>query len=398
MIARALLLLHTFAAEPLTEEQAVAMALQKSPSLSALDHRVEETRAWEDAAGDWNNPEVRVQNLRSNHLDDRFEKARIGLRWTPPELGKGSAQQAEAGLFAARASSELESTRRAMAARVRSLHATVLGLDAQIAVARESQQERERLRKLVQRRVERQAATIVDQSAAEVDALDAFEVVQELEIRRRQAYGDLLAELGLPAEGSIALSGQGAPACAPPADDPTLQSLAVKNDPRTPALRAELRAVDAERTQRWLSLAPWFTYLQASYVLRGDDDPAYWTFQFGISLPLFDWKVAERRSLTAKQARLEDQHRAETAELDLRLRRALTELAEQAALVQRHRESAKVLEDGLQHFLRNSETTGLLQASQLRTRMLAARRAHLRAELECRLKQIEVDRIVGPRS
>jgi outer membrane protein TolC len=402
------LLMVTFlsAEPPLTEERAVEMALRNNSALSAASHRVEETHALEDAANRWNNPELRVQNLRSDHLlepaihgssypNHPFEKAAIGLRWSPPELGQRTEWRAEADLHTSQASAELALSQRSTAARVRALHATVLSLDAQLAVARDAQEDRERTRRILQRRVEQQAATIVEQSAAEVDFLDALATTQDLQIQRQQAYDDLLVQLGLPPETVIALSGEGAGRCTPPADATALRALAEKNDLRLNVFQAELDAVEAERSRRWFQLVPWPSYVQLSYVLRGDNDPAYWTFQFGITLPLFDWKSADRRALVAKQARIEDERRAKVAEIDQQLRRALARQAEQAALVQRYREAASILEEALKRFGRGGEATGALQAGQLRARVLAARRAHLRAELECRLEQIEIERLVG---
>ena len=40
-------------------------------------------------------------------------------------------------------------------------------------------------------------------------------------------------------------------------------------------------------------------------------------------------------------------------------------------------------------------TTNLLQVDSLEAKVLELRRAHLHAELECRLRRIEVERMVG---
>lgn len=397
-VAATWLALVALAGTPLTEQGAVEAALREAPALSALEHRVEEARALEGAAAPWDNPELRVENLRSDRLLDPdrrgepLERARIGLRWDPPRLGEGPARRAAARVATAESAAERELSRRATAARARSLHATVIALDAQLAVAREEREQRERARKLLQRRVELQAATAVEQSAAELDWLEAAAAVQELEARRRHAYDDLLAVTGARAGAVVELSAEGASRCVPPAAGEVLLARAEQGAPRRELFLSELRAVDAERARTWLALVPWPTFVEVSYVLPGDRDPASWTVQLGVELPLLDWRSDERRALEARRRRVEAERRAAEAAAGREVRRALAEVEAKATLAERHREAAAVLEQALQPFER-SEDVGALQAAQLRGRLLGARRARLRAELDCTLATIELERL-----
>lgn len=130
-------------------------------------------------------------------------------------------------------------------------------------------------------------------------------------------------------------------------------------------------------------------------MLGDGSSPAYWTFQLGVEVPLFDWKRDEREALAARRSRLEDERRAEAAAVGQQLRRALAALWAHAALARRHREAAGVLEEALQRYVQRGAGFDALRASQLRARLMATRGARLRAELACTLDGIEVERLVG---
>ncbi len=409
LFSAALLVLALGAAPPLTEERAVELAVSHSPALRALASRVDEARAQVDVAGHWANPELRVQNLRSDLLlapalegstysDHPFGGARVGLRWSPPELGLRAERRAAAEAEVAQSLAQRAQAERDLAARVRGLHATLLSLEKQVDLARRALEERDRLRALALRRLDRGAATALEQSSAQLDYLEAASAQQELEARRGQALDELRIQLGLPEGEAVELAGEGGGACAPPSDPNALLEQAARGGARLSEFPARLEAVESARSHRFLQLLPWPDYLQLSYVLPSDKTPAYLTLQFGLTLPLLDWKTADRRSLGAKRVRIEEERRAEVMELERRVRRAAAEQAEQAQLQVRLREAESILEGSLQQArraLEAGETTDLAQVSRLSTRALAARRASLRAELECRLRQIELERLAG---
>jgi outer membrane protein TolC len=239
---------------------------------------------------------------------------------------------------------------------------------------------------------------LLDQSLSEVDYLDAVTQFAELEVRRRAAYDELLVQLGLPAGQTIALAPGDKDACTAPEDAAKLAEQAHAANPRLRLLRAQLDAVDAERRRRWLDLVPWFDYLQVSHLMAGDNHPSYIAFQLQLTLPLFDWKRPHRRALSArKEGLLERIHADDRALSDLVLRTTAAQ-AEQATLVQRYREAASVVEGGLAHLrqaLEQGQITNLVQVVQLQTRLLATQRSYLRAQLDCKLQQIELDRITS---
>jgi outer membrane protein TolC len=407
----AVFLAAVLCAEPaLTESRAVELALANSPALKALSSRIDEAQAEVDVAGRWNNPQLRFQNLRSDLLvspaisgatyaDNPFERMRVGLRWSPPELGLQKERRSAAQLEVAEAKALRAQGERDLAARVRSLHATALSLEQQLGLAQSGLAQRDQLRQLARHRVAQSAGTSLDLSLAEIDYLDAVTAREELEIRWRQALEDLRSQIGFSPEMALELSGAGARGCEAPPDSAALLERAMRNNPHLATLQPRLGAIDAERGRKWLQLVPYPDYLQLSYVLASDNTPSYFTLQFGLTLPLFNLKSADRRALAAKRERVEQEQRAEIVELERKVHRAAAEQAEQVAMAKRFRESSSILDEGLGQARRAFEAgqiSNLAQVAQLETRALSTRRALLRSELECRLRQIELERLVGP--
>ncbi|HEX7509468.1 MAG TPA: TolC family protein, partial [Polyangia bacterium] len=152
------------------------------------------------------------------------------------------------------------------------------------------------------------------------------------------------------------------------------------------------------RRRRWLELVPWLDYVQVGYGMAGDNNPSYIAFQLQLVLPIFDWKGPHRRALSAREQGLTERIQADNRVLSDLVLRTTALQAEQAALVERYREAATVVERGvanLRKALEQSGPTNLLEIVQLQARLLATQRSYLRAQLECKLQKIELDRITS---
>jgi hypothetical protein len=81
-----------------------------------------------------------------------------------------------------------------------------------------------------------------------------------------------------------------------------------------------------------------------------------------------------------------------------KLRRTASAQAAQALLVRRYQDSPAEIDRGLtslRRSLESGESTNLLQLEHVQTRLFAAQRSALRAQLDCKLRQIELDRLTG---
>ncbi len=393
----------------LTEDQAVEMALRNSPQVKLRADLVQESEALTEAGLAWNNPRLRLAGLRYDELlepaiDRRsygnhpLYHASVGLRWYPPGLGERGARRAEGLAKEAGAGAELAIARRDTAALVRKLHAQILSYDAELALDRDVIEQRAKMRALVDNRLAQHAATMLDQSLSEVDYLDAQTQLAELEVRRRAAYDQLLLQLGLTAGQALTLVPSTHDTCAPSETAATLAEQARAANPRLRFLRAEITAADAERRRRWLEIVPWFDYVQVAYGFAGDNRPSYVALQLELTLPLFDWKGPHRRAQAARKDALHERMRADDRTLGDLVLRATAAQGEQAALVERYRAAASVVEGGLgrlRQALAQNTVTNLFQVIELQARLLATKRSYLRAQLACKLQKIELDRLTG---
>jgi len=394
---------------PLTEDQAVELALKQSPQVRFRSHFVEEARARTDADLRWNNPQLRLEDLRYGQLlepaidrrtygDHPLVHAEVALRWKPPELGERSSLRAEGRAREADKQMDLEETRRETVAFVRRLHAEILVYDAQIALGKATVEQTQKLSALVKAKREQHAATLLDQSLADVEHLDATNHLAEAEVRRRAAYHQLLAQLGLPAGTEMTLAPSEKDPCAPPAETAAMIERAHATNPRLGLYRAELAYADAARRKSWLDLIPWFDFVQVSYGFAGDNAPSYISLNLALTLPIVDWKGADRRAFAARREGFLEQIKADERSLSDLVIQVAAEQAEQAALVKRYQESIAVMEEGVKRFqgsLEQGHATDLFEAVKLQTRLRTTQRYYLRARLECKLQQIELDRITS---
>lgn len=393
----------------LTEQQAVELALKNSPQVRYRGYSVEEAEAQTEAGLAWNNPFLRLGGMRYEQLIDPaidrrsygshpFYHSTVGLRWSPPALGERAAKRAQGQANEADARMELAMARRDTTALVRKLHAEILSFDAQAKLVKDVIEQREKLRQLVKNRLELQSATLLDQSLTEVDYLDARTQLTELEAKRRGAHDELLIQLGLPADAEIKLAPSDQDTCTAPESVTTLAERARAANPRLRLLYAQKNAVDAERRRRWLDLIPWFDYAQVSYGLEGDNNPSYIAFQLQLTLPILDWKGPHRRALHARGMALNERIQVDNRMLSNLVLRTSALQAEQAALVSRYRDAAQVVEQGvanLRKALEQKGPTSLLEIVQLQARLLATQRSYLRAQLECKLQAIELERLTS---
>ena len=281
---------------------------------------------------------------------------------------------------------------------MRTLHATLLSLDRQLELARTAVGLREQLATLARKRLAEQAGRGLDQSLANLDHLEARTQQLELERTRRETLRELAVQLGVPLETKLELGGT-APVCQPPTDeDGTLINRALERSPALRARQAKRNAVDAEQSQVRRELIPWFDFVQLSYVLASDNDPAYGSLGLGLTLPLFNWNGGKLRQLSARAARFELELDGERRVLKSQVEQTLADVREDALVVARYRDAEPAVIAQARVQLERSLEVGessLTQIALVQTRSLGAQRAWLRADLHCQLGLIELDRLAG---
>lgn len=397
------------AADGLSVDQAIALAVKQSPTLRARAAEQREVIAEGAVDTQLENPQLRVGNFRSDRLitpavkgqpysDTPLGGLNVGLRWKPPNPMVGSARNDEAKRRAEAVGAQAEGEKRALVAKVRTLYVTATNLDRQLQLAKQSVDLRIQLAALNRQRIAAQAARGVDSSLADLDELEARAQLLELEQKRRASLRELTAVLGLAPGAPLVLTTPDRACEAPKEDVAALAALATTNDPKLEERKAKLLAVAAERSRARLELIPWFDFVQLGYVLQNESTPGYAAFRLGVTLPLLGFNGNRVELLDATRDRIDAEFEGDKDTLMRNLEEALADVRDDAELVTRYREAApRVVDERLSQLQKSVEAgaTSQLDFAAVQARSLSAQRAGLNAELHCQLSLIQLDAVVG---
>lgn len=396
----------------LSVHQAVQMALAHSPKLQALGWaNKEQLAAAENTL--WRNPELRVTDLHSKNLvlpwlvdsgqNVSADDIELGLRWRPPKPGKGQAKKARAARRVEQTEADLRRAQRDLIAEVRSQHATLCNLDAQLALADLAIQLRLGLRELTQRRMQQQIATSLDQQLAELDYLDALSDREALRNKRQERYHAFVNLLGLAPDQAYQLQPETRELCVMPTHSfAELEAQAAAQQPVLELRRSRIAETQAQLSAAWLQRVPWFDFVQLTYVFGkqpGDlVDSDSVKLGFGIDLPIFNWGQQEVRGLEAKRARLQTELQASEQSLHQRLRKSFDNLQGLVALNAQHQAAQKTWVNSSEKTIRRAINMGeadLGQLARVQDKTLRAKQAQLRTALACQRNRIELERLIG---
>lgn len=312
-------------------EEAVAMARERSARLGALEARAAMGAAEVEAADRYENPELRVSQLRLDQVADGAPEVRTAIRVTPSRPGEVDAEVAEARAVEAEARAEARAEALSLEADVRWLFDDILLLDAEIAAADAVASARQRLATKMRAGLAAAEVTAIDEAMAELAAAEAAQDSAEQRGRLQEARSALLDLTGLDPGAQVRLVGEPAAAWPPPELPPeeALIEAALRSRPEIKLAAARIDAADArghiERAKRW----PWLSFVELGYDFApGIEGALGWTFQAGVELPIFDTNRGGVRVADAARA---EAKRALSAEVELVVREVRGRLREARA-------------------------------------------------------------------
>jgi outer membrane protein TolC len=352
------------------EESLVRYALAHNPELGAAawDRTISAAKVSEASA--LSNPVARGEWLHvQSPADYGFG---IGLEWSPPQPGVYGARTAAARAEARATREDLKERAADLECQVRGVHAQIIALEQELALAEESLATRRKIHEAVKERTARGAATRIDLSLTAVSLARGEQEHDLLSLKRASALSELEALLGLPPGEALAELPRPAPTLielgvsAPAADDRSSSSadaeLSRTADGARPQIRADRARIEAaeqvlaaERAKRY----PWFE-LQVRY--RRHDQSNYpndLTFGVAITLPILSQNsgpIAAAEATRQKQGALaaarrlgiEREVRVLRAESLRRARIAAHYAAEIAPILQEHAALVKQALSGLE--------------------------------------------------
>jgi outer membrane protein TolC len=332
-------------------------------------------------------PEIQIGHRSVSTLGasqvDPFDDSQLGLSWSPPSLADFGIKQAMGERLATAGLRDVDEVAANVAVEVRTLHAAVLSLRAERALAQERVDLWHKLASLEKRRVDQALATALDFELTSLDILDAQAELADLDgdlVRLEQRLARLLGTSILPA-----LSSPSVDLCTLPATgvDEVLAG-ARDRSARLKALSARHTALELREARAWLRLVPWVDNLQVALVGQ-PGQPADVRARVDIAVPLFVPFGSDLRLLSLERERMVAERRAVERDIDEKVRAAWDRLAGFVRIVdvygaskERLQASATVVERSL-----TEEVVDTLRVVGVQQRVLNARRQEVRSRARC---------------
>ncbi len=273
-------------AAPLTEAEAVRLALEESRQLASLDTDIEIAVHRQDSNRWLNNPMLRIDEMTVQHAKDGLllrDEVEVGLRWRPPALGERAEEAQRATVREWQGRVRADRARRRLVSRVRRAYAGVVLFDALDGLAtRRVQVETARVG-LVDKMKDLGQRSIVYATKAKMWVANA-KTTQERVRRRRRAARRRLARLTGAAD-TVAVVAADPPAVVAPVEE--LATTALAGRPEQRLVEARTRLAAREHDREWYELLPWLSFVQVSTHLQAARDTRT-ELMLGIELPLLN--------------------------------------------------------------------------------------------------------------
>lgn len=385
--------------DALTVEQAYALALANNPELAVVEARAEVATAEIGAAGQLQNPTVRVSNVGVDDSAPGRIGFNLGLRAPIPRPGSVRARVDGARHAAAGAHDQAEAARRQLRAKVYRLFARLAWLTADLEeVSRAVSLCEERQRQL-QARVARAVTTEVALAMAEVARAEAADEVRKLRAELARVEAELARVVGPGPAFSVRVDRAQLDIDSLVLDPAALTEQALRSRPELRAVQTKVGQARSAITLAKVEAAPWISWAQVNYFFGpGPTTPASFGVGFAVDVPLLSLNRGKIKTAKAIMRQRQVEERAEVAAIagevdeaiaraqraDARVQEIEHDLLPQVDAAARQADAALV-----------AGTLDVVEVLDIEARRVAARRLHLAARFERRDALIELEAAVG---
>lgn len=266
----------------LTAAQATALALERSRDVALADAQVALARERLERLSPLRNPELRVRNLSTRYLTERFDGLEVGLRWRPPVPGESELEQRKAAIQLAERRAEAQRLRADLSARVARAHARAVAEEALCGLQRRHAAAEARRSELVEGLVALGQRSVLQRTGARAALRRARAAQRRAEQRVADARRGLALELGLTEVGDL----EPEPVPVVLLSSEELQDL-LRRHRVEPELAQAGAALERDRLRHAAAGGlPWFSFVEVNYRAERDQ-PDSAELLFGVELPLF---------------------------------------------------------------------------------------------------------------
>ena len=271
--------------QPLTENQAIELALAQSRELESRNTNVQIAGYRFDSAGRFGNPVLRISDVSTRYYTDEFDEMRIGLRWYPPKIGElaEDKQQAQVRLWERKVSAIRY--RHQLIAKVRRNYADVIMYDRSAELAEKRVSLETKRIGIINRMVDLGIRTVVYQTKAKMWLAESKNDVTRTNQRQRNARRKLSQKTGILED--IALTIEDLPEITQDLDQ--LIEIAFANRPEIELVQHRIQLAETQKGLEVYKLLPWPTFIDLSYHKENKQGEDWGELRVGIKLPIFDW-------------------------------------------------------------------------------------------------------------
>ena len=302
----------------LTLADALGRAKNHSASVVAAKAELAARRAEVGAAANIENPELRIGQLQLDQLTHDRPEVEVKVRVKPPRPVENDALRAEAEADARSAAADVSEAERETVAAARLAYYETAALDRAMEATRRMTSLQERRAKVLEQNAAQSRATSLDVALAGVDRAKIDDDLATLAGERRRALGRLGDAIGLSIPEDVELDPldfSRLSVLAVP-DEATLLQSALRSAPQLERRAAEIDAAAAVVDQEHAEQIPWFSFLELGYhFAERTIDPEGFTFGAGISLPIFDPRIAAVEAAEANKTALLRRFDADASEI-----------------------------------------------------------------------------------
>ena len=352
MVLALLALTRTAEAEPLDEERAVALALERSPELAAARAREDVAAHTIHAAGELSTSELRLNDLNRADLDDDSRGVDVTLRLRLPEPGFMQARAAAPAIESAIAQWGTAAVAWAVEVDVRARFAALAiqqgRLDAQRAITDAYARQVDALKA----QGDAGAATALDLALATVDYEDAAARQGELAAELATAKAAILTVVGLDPDQPTPLVPTPLTPLAPFPDGEAAMAQAAQAHPAIRAAEAEVARAALDARLARAARLPYLDFVDLGYELAPAGAPPQnqgLSLQVSLGLPPVGQTSRAASRASAELALAQREAEAVKAAVDSDVREALAALQGQAEGLERYGALMAAADEALAH-------------------------------------------------
>ena len=392
------------AADGLSQDEAVALALYLNPELRAfrLERGVAEGELI--AAGLLENPEIDFQWLHIPDFTRSFSTGGIdlGVSWEPPRPGERAAKRASAGARVEEVRHEIAAEEWRVATQVKKAHASLSGAEERLRLADLALSAQRRVRAFVLSQVEAGVASRLDGSLSEIEFTGALREREVSASERDEARQTLDRHLGVPPTTVIPIQGGAESLAFRPLslDAARLEDRMIEERPSLLAARCEYERAEQDLRLACIRRMPWIKFGPAYSRdgAKGEGTIDKFGLGIGIELPIANRNEGEIAKLYAARDKVREEFKAKVFAARAEIHEALRALAAEERLLRLDRETLEpalaATESLLAAGLKEKELD-LLRYLATQDKAIAARRNHVESLEKYWLAVYDLEQAIG---